>query len=52
MTTIVPSTMEYRAPAIQYEPRPGEKEKNVADLSCLAEEAAMHEARLKESSWL
>ena len=52
MTAIVPSTRQYRSPAIQYEPGPDEKEKNVADLFRLAEEAAMHEARLKESSWL
>ena len=46
MSTIVPSMMQYRAAAIQYEPTLGEKEKNVADLLRLVEEAAMHGARL------
>ena len=39
-----PST--YRVAAIQYEPTLGEKEKNVADLLRLVEEAAQHQARI------
>jgi predicted amidohydrolase len=46
MSSIVPSMMQYRAAAIQYEPTLGEKEQNVADLLRLVEEAATHGARL------
>src|SRR5712691_2121269 len=46
MSTSIPSLSRYRVAAIQYEPRLGKKEKNVADLLHLVEEAAKHEARL------
>jgi predicted amidohydrolase len=38
--------MRYRVAAIQYDPRLGEKERNIADLLRLVEEAAIHGARL------
>lgn len=41
-----PSLNRYRVAAIQYEPTPGETEKNVPDLLRLVEEAAQHGARL------
>ena len=41
-----PVLSKYRVAAIQYEPALGQKEKNVADLLRLVEEAAQHEARL------
>ncbi len=46
MSTSIPSLTRYRVAAIQYDPTRGEKEKNVADLLRLVEEAARHEARL------
>ena len=46
MSTSASSVTRYRVAAIQYEPVLGEKEKNVADLLRLVEEAARHEARL------
>jgi predicted amidohydrolase len=46
MSTSAPTFTRYRVAAIQYEPALGEKEKNVADLLRLVEEAAQHEARL------
>ena len=46
MSTSAASFTRYRVAAIQYEPTSGEKEKNVADLLRLVEEAAQHEARL------
>jgi len=42
----VSSFDKYRVAAVQYEPTLGEKEKNLADLLRLVEEAAQHEARL------
>ncbi len=44
-TRISPLT-RYRVAAIQYEPRLGEKEKNIRDLLSLTEEAAQRDARL------
>ena len=44
--TLAPTFSRYRVAAIQYEPRLGEKEKNVGDLLRLVEEAAEHDARL------
>ena len=46
MSTPAPTFTRYRVAAIQYEPTLGEKEKNVADLLRLVEEAAQHETRL------
>src|SRR5437870_6102546 len=46
MSTPAPTFTRYRVAAIQYEPMLGEKEKNVADLFHLVEEAAQHNARL------
>src|SRR5436305_6005710 len=46
MNTSPTSFNRYRVAAIQYESTLGEKEKNVADLLRLVEEAAQHEARL------
>src|SRR6266705_6618739 len=46
MSAPAPTYTRYRVAAIQYEPTLGEKEKNVADLLHLVEEAAEHEARL------
>src|SRR5947209_7036212 len=46
MSTSLSSFNRYRVAAIQYESTLGEKEKNVADLLRLVEEAAQHEARL------
>jgi predicted amidohydrolase len=46
MNTPAPTYTRYRVAAIQYEPIPGEKEKNVAALLHLVEEAAQHNARL------
>src|SRR5690349_127127 len=48
MTMSTPSSTytRYRVAAIQYEPTLGQKEKNVADLLHLVEEAAQHNARL------
>lgn len=46
MSTPAPTPRRYRVAAIQYEPTLGAKEKNVADLLRLVEEAAQHEARL------
>jgi predicted amidohydrolase len=46
MSTPAPTLTRYSVAAIQYEPTLGEKEKNVADLLHLAEEAAQHNARL------
>src|SRR5918911_4852298 len=46
MNTPSPAYTTYRVAAIQYEPTLGEKEKNIADLLRLVEEAAQHEARL------
>ncbi len=46
MSTSAALSTRYRVAAIQYEPASGEKEKNVADLLRLVEEAAQHEARL------
>src|SRR5437868_15511322 len=46
MSASIPLSNRYRVAAIQYEPTLGEKEKNVADLLRLVEEAAQHEARL------
>jgi predicted amidohydrolase len=46
MNTPAPTYTRYRVAAIQYEPIHGEKEKNVADLLHLVEEAAQHNARL------
>ncbi len=46
MSTPAPTFTRYRVAAIQYEPTLGEKEKNVADLLRLVEEAAQHNARL------
>src|SRR5713226_1862530 len=46
MSTPAPTFTRYRAAAIQYEPALGEKEKNVADLLRLVEEAAGQQARL------
>ncbi len=40
------SFTQYRVAAIQYEPALGEKERNIADLLRLTEEAALHGARL------
>src|SRR6516225_1531292 len=46
MNASTPTYTRYRVAAIQYEPTLGEKEKNVADLLQLVEEAAKHNARL------
>lgn len=46
MSTSMSSFDKYRVAAVQYEPTLGEKEKNLADLLRLVEEAAQHEARL------
>lgn len=46
MSTRFASPTSYRVAAIQYAPSLGEKEKNVADLLALVEEAAQHGARL------
>ena len=46
MSAPAPTYTRYRVAAIQYEPTPGEKEKNVTDLLHLVEEAAQHNARL------
>src|SRR5437016_8271446 len=46
MSASIPLSNRYRVAAIQYEPEQGEKEKNVADLLRLVEEAARHDARL------
>lgn len=46
MSTPAPTFTRYRVAAIQYEPTLGEKEKNIADLLRLVEEAAQHNARL------
>ena len=45
-TQSMPSFIKYRVAAIQYDPTLGEKEKNVADLLRLVEEAASNGARL------
>jgi predicted amidohydrolase len=45
-TQSMPSFTRYRVAAIQYDPTLGEKEKNVADLLRLVEEAASNGARL------
>ncbi|MEO8955948.1 MAG: nitrilase-related carbon-nitrogen hydrolase [Ktedonobacteraceae bacterium] len=45
-STPVSSFDKYRVAAVQYEPTLGEKEKNLADLLRLVEEAAQHGARL------
>ncbi len=41
-----PESCTYQVAAIQYDPKLGEKEKNVGDLLRLVEEAALHGARL------
>lgn len=41
-----PALSKYRVAAIQYEPTLGEKQKNLADLLRLTEEAALHGAKL------
>src|SRR5713101_1986232 len=46
LNTPAPTYTRYRVAAIQYEPIPGEKEKNVAALLHLVQEAAQHNARL------
>src|SRR5579884_2985773 len=46
MCASIPATSKYTVAAIQYESTLGEKEKNVADLLQLSEEAARHGARL------
>lgn len=46
MKTTQPSFTHYRVAAIQYDPVIGEKEKNIADLLRLTEEAAQHDAKL------
>lgn len=46
MSTSTSSSTTYRVAAIQYEPTLGEKEKNIADLLALVEDAASHGARL------
>src|SRR6266480_2678319 len=46
MNTPAPMYTRYRVSAIQYEPTLGEKEKNIADLLHLVEEAAQQNARL------
>jgi predicted amidohydrolase len=46
MNAPAPMYTRYLVAAIQYEPTLGEKEKNVADLLHLVEEAAQHKARL------
>ncbi len=46
MSTFISSLSRYRVAAIQYEPTLGEKEKNIADLLRLVEDAAQHQARL------
>src|SRR6266480_2596054 len=46
MNTPAPMYTRYRVAAIQYEPTLGEKEKNIADLLHLVEEAAQQNARL------
>jgi predicted amidohydrolase len=46
MDSTLPSFTTYRVAAIQFEPLLGEKERNVAALLSMVEEAAQHDARL------
>ena len=46
MSTLASALPSYRVAAIQFEPTLGEKEKNVARLLQLVEEAATHDAKL------